>query len=296
MDPAEQPWVVAALTGTVVAWASAFVAIRGVGPYFSGGALALARLAVGTVLLRLALIGRPWVRPTPREWLLIGCYGAAWFGCYNVALNIAEHSLDAGTTAMIVNIGPILIALGAGWFLREGISATLATGAALAFVGVVLIGLGGGAGFAGKGAGILWCLLAAVAYSAGVLCQKAALRRIPGGQVTWMGCLIGLVCCLPFARQLLPELRLAPVGAILAVIYLGAVPTALAFSLWSYALSRLPASQVGIVTYVVPPLVILLGLLIFGESPTALAVVGGVVCLMGVAWSRRGPLPRKRAT
>ena len=47
-------------------------------------------------------------------------YGVAWFGAYNVALNLAEHTLDAGTTAMIVNIGPILIALGAGAVPRRG--------------------------------------------------------------------------------------------------------------------------------------------------------------------------------
>ncbi len=93
------------------------------------------------------LLSRRWVRPTRREWLLVLGYGVAWFGAYNVALNIAEHTLDAGTTAMIVNIGPILIALGAGVFLGEGIPKWLAIGAGVAFVGVVLIGLGSGAAF-----------------------------------------------------------------------------------------------------------------------------------------------------
>ncbi|MES1169463.1 MAG: DMT family transporter, partial [Leifsonia sp.] len=142
--PGVSPAVLGAIVVTVLSWASAFIVIRGVGPYFSGGALALARLLVGTALLRLVLIGRPWVRPTPREWLLVLGFGVSWFGAYNVALNIAEHTLDAGTTAMVVNTGPILIALGAGLFLGEGIPRWLAIGAGVAFVGAVLIGLGSG--------------------------------------------------------------------------------------------------------------------------------------------------------
>ena len=101
-----------------LAWASAFVVIRGTAPHFPGGAVALGRLLVGTVRSASSLssvaagCGR-----LAREWVHIVVFGVAWFGGYNVALNIAEHSLDAGTTAMIVNIGPILIALGAGLFL-----------------------------------------------------------------------------------------------------------------------------------------------------------------------------------
>ncbi|MDQ1561491.1 MAG: hypothetical protein QOE85_832, partial [Actinomycetota bacterium] len=43
--------VLVAIVITVLAWASAFIVIRGTGPYFSGGALALGRLLVGTVVL-----------------------------------------------------------------------------------------------------------------------------------------------------------------------------------------------------------------------------------------------------
>jgi drug/metabolite transporter (DMT)-like permease len=280
---------------TIVAWASAFIVIRGTGQYFSGGALALGRLIVGTALLGIVvLIGRKWVAPNLREWLLIIGFGVLWFGGYNVALNTAEQSLDAGTTAMIVNVGPILIALGAGLFLREGIPKWLAIGAGVAFVGVVLIGLGtggvglgtGGAGF-GNGLGVVLALVAAVTYAAGVLLQKPALKRLPNAQVTWLGCAIGMVACLPFAGDLARDIQVAPPAGILGMLYLGAIPTALAFSTWAYALSRTPAGQLGVSTYIVPPLAVILGLIVFGEVPAVLAVIGGVVCLVGVALSRR---------
>ena len=282
------PLVLTAIIVTVLAWASAFIVIRGVGPHFGGGSLALGRLIIGSVLLSLVLIGHAWVRPTRREWAQIISYGIVWFGFYNVALNTAEHTLDAGTTAMIVNIGPILIALGAGVFLREGIPKWLAIGAAVAFGGVVLIGIGTG-GASIDGVGILWALAAAVAYAAGVLLQKPTLRRLPNRQVTFLGCAIGMLACLPFIGSLIADLQAAPLPSILGVIYLGAIPTALAFSTWAYALSRMPAGQLGVSTYLVPPLAIIFGFIAFAEVPVPLAIAGGILCLVGVALSRRKP-------
>jgi drug/metabolite transporter (DMT)-like permease len=218
-------------------------------------------------------------------------YGVAWFGIYNVALNTAEQTLDAGTAAMIVNLGPILIALGAGLFLGEGIPKWLAVGAAVAFVGVVLIGIGTslvqGSARPVDVVGAVLALAAAVTYAIGVLVQKPVVRRLPAIQVTFLGCVIGMLACLPFAGPLVSQLALAPAGAWWGVAYLGVVPTALAFTTWAYALQRMPAGQLGISTYVVPPLAILMGFLAFREVPHPLALVGGVVCLVGVALSRR---------
>ncbi|PZQ92026.1 MAG: EamA family transporter [Leifsonia xyli] len=283
--------VLLAIAFTLLAWASAFIVIRGVAPEIGGGALALGRLLVGSVALGvLMLAARRWVRPTGREWVLLALYGIAWFGAYNVTLNLAEHTLDAGTTAMIVNIGPILIALGAGLFLGEGIPRWLAIGAGVAFSGVVLIGLATsvfGSGGRVDVAGVLWALASAVTYAAGVLAQKPLVRRLPAVQVTFLGCLIGMLACLPFVGQLATEAADASPAALLGVVYLGVVPTALAFTTWGYALARVPAGQLGISTYIVPPLAILAGWLVFGEVPGVLAVIGGVLCLVGVALSRR---------
>jgi drug/metabolite transporter (DMT)-like permease len=280
--------VLVAVAVTLLAWASAFVGIRGVGADLSPGALALGRLAVGTAVLALlwAVSGRRWVTPTGREWGLLAICGVGWFGVYNVALNAAEQHLDAGTTAMLVNIGPILIAVLAGLLLGEGFPRRLLTGLAVAFAGVLLIGL------ATRGAdadllGVVFCLVAALTYAVGVVAQKPVLRRLPPLQVTLTACAVGVLCCLPWAGSLAGELADAPAGSVAGMVYLGAVPTALAFSTWAYALARMDAGTLGVTTYLVPPLVIALGWLLLGEVPPALAVVGGAVCLAGVAISRR---------
>jgi drug/metabolite transporter (DMT)-like permease len=77
-------------------------------------------------------------------------------------------------------------------------------------------------------------------------------------------------------------------------VYLGVVPTALAFSTWAYALTRTDAGRLGVSTYLVPPLVVLLGWALLDEVPPALAVLGGLVCLAGVALSRRRDRGRDR--
>jgi drug/metabolite transporter (DMT)-like permease len=271
---------------TLFAWASAFVAIRGVGPDFSPGALALGRLLVGTAVLGALLAGRGWVRPNRREWTGLAVCGIGWFGVYNVALNAAEQHLDAGTTAMLVNIGPILIALFAGLLLGEGFPRWLVAGIGVAFAGVVLIGV------ATRSAetdllGVVLCIVAALTYAVGVVAQKPLLRRLPVLQVTFTACAIGAVCLLPWTGALAGELADAPLGSIAGMVYLGVVPTALAFSTWAYALSRMDAGKLGVTTYLVPPLVILLGWLLLEEIPPVLALVGGAVCLAGVALSRR---------
>ena len=277
---------VLAVVFTLLAWASAFVAIRSVGEDLSPGALALGRLLIGTAVLGVLMLGRGWVAPTPREWALILVCGVGWFGIYNLALNGAEQHLDAGTTAMLVNIGPILIAVFAGLLLGEGFPRWLLVGIAVAFAGVVLIGV------ATRNAetdllGVALCVVAAVGYAGGVVAQKPVLRRLPGLQVTFLACAIGAVCCLPWAGALVAEVSGAPGSSVLGMVYLGVVPTALAFSTWAYALRRMDAGRLGVTTYVVPPLVILLGWLLLAEVPPVLALVGGGICLAGVALSRR---------
>jgi len=43
----------------------------------------------------------------------------------------------------------------------------------------------------------------------------------------------------------------------------------------------------GAFTYLVPPLAVLLGWAVLSESPPALALAGGLLCLAGVALTRR---------
>jgi drug/metabolite transporter (DMT)-like permease len=270
---------------TVVLWASAFVAIRHVGHEFSAGALSLGRLVVGSIILGALVFTRPRRWPAKRDWKLLLVCGLLWFGIYNVALNEAEQRLDAGTAAMLVNIGPLLIAVLAGLLLSEGFPRRLVIGSAVAFAGVLLIGTSSSSGQA-ETWGVILCVAAAIAYAIGVVAQKPLLARLPALEVTWIACTIGAISCLPFAPTLVSETADARPSTIWWVVFLGAFPTALAFTTWAYALARTSAGRMGATTYLVPPLTIFLGWLLLDESPAPLAYAGGALCLLGVAISR----------
>jgi drug/metabolite transporter (DMT)-like permease len=126
--------VMAALV-TVSLWASAFVGIRSAGRELSPGALALARLLVGSAVLGTIVLLRREPLPAHSSLPRIAFVGALWFGVYAVVLNEAERRVDAGTAAMLVNLGPILIALLAGALLREGFPRRLLAGCLVSFAG-----------------------------------------------------------------------------------------------------------------------------------------------------------------
>ena len=271
---------------TVGLWASAFVAIRHAGHHISPGALSLARLVVATAALGAFVAIRRERMPARSDLPRVAFVGLLWLGAYNILLNAAERHVDAGTAAMLVNIGPVLIALLAGFVLKEGFPRKLFAGCAVAFLGVALIGVATSEHGVGSTTGVLECLGAAVAYAVAVVAQKPLLTRNSGLSVTFLACAVATVACLPFAPALAREADNA--SATGWAIYLGLFPTAIGFTTWAYALARTSAGKMGAFTYLVPPLAVLLGWLLLSESPPALALAGGLLCLVGVAITRSG--------
>lgn len=294
LPDAERDYAALAAAGiTVLLWGSAFVGIRSAGRHFSPGALTLGRLTVAVVALAVIGLVRGERLPS-RDALrevgipLLVC-GLLWFGAYNVALNSGERRVDAGTAAMLVNVGPILIAVLAGLLLGEGFPRTLFAGLAVAFAGVVVIALAS-ASHAATTTGVLLCLAAAGAYAAGVVAQKVVLRRLTPVQTVFLCAVIGALVTTPFVGQLSRQLGSASAEG--WIVYLGVGPTALGFITWGFALSRTTAGKLAATTYLVPPVSVLLGWLWLGESPASFAYLGGALCLAGVAVSRLRPARR----
>jgi drug/metabolite transporter (DMT)-like permease len=291
VSSSQPSWLpVAAVATTLLLWASAFVAIRHLGHDFSAGALSLGRLAVGSVALGAVAVSRGLPRPSRRDWLGLVAIGVLWFGVYNVALNQGEHHVDAGTSAMLIQISPVLIAVLATLFLKERFTPWLGVGLLLAFAGVVLIGVSQPGGHNDL-VGVLLCLLAALVYSVALVVQKPLVSRLSALHVTWLACTVGAVACLPFAGQLVTAGRDASASDLWWVVYLGLFPTAIAFTTYAFALQHMTASSLGITTYLVPPLTIAMSWLFLGEAPPGMAYAGGALALVGVAVARRRPRP-----
>jgi drug/metabolite transporter (DMT)-like permease len=150
----------------------------------------------------------------------------------------------------------------------------------------VIIGLA-----ASQHGGHLWgavlCVVAAIAYAAGVTAQKPALRDNTALGVTWAACTIGALSLSPYAPQLVHELHHVRAPVVAWTVFLGLGPTATGFVFWAYALARTDASKLGVTTYLVPPLAALIGWIALGEVPPLLALPGGLLCLVGVGLTRR---------
>jgi drug/metabolite transporter (DMT)-like permease len=282
----------AAVATTLVFWASAFVAIRHLGHDFSSGSLSLGRLVVGSICLAVVALPRGLPRPSRRDWPPLIVIGVLWFGVYNVALNEGEQRVDAGTASMLIQVAPVLIALLAALYLGERFTANLGVGLALAFAGVAVIAFSTSPGGNSDVVGVLLCLLSAVTYAVSVVLQKPLVGRLSSVHVTWLACTIGAVVCLPFAGQLVDEAADASAASIWWIVYLGVFPTAIAFTTYAYALKHMSASSLGVTTYLVPPITIVMGLVFLDEVPPTMAYVGGVLALVGVAVARRRSRPR----
>lgn len=273
---------------SIFLWSSAYVGIRAATRTIAPGALALGRLLIGSGLLGLLLSRRGMIRPTKRDLGLLCLAGFLWFGLYNVALNTGERVVDAGTAAMVVNIAPLMVMALAALFLGERLSSGLLSGGAVAFAGVICIGLATTSGNAPLW-GVLLCVVATAASACGVVAQKPVLARASALQVTWTCCVIGAMCCLPYAPALAHDLRAAAPRDLAWMAYLGVFPTSVAFTSWAYALARGSASRLAATAYLVPPITIGMSWSILGEVPKLVAVLGGALCLAGVILARRVP-------
>jgi len=290
-----RPWLpLAAVAFTLLAWSSAFVAIRHLGEDVPPGSLSLGRLLVAVVALGLMVLGSvPAERrrlPTRREWPLIALGGLSWIGIYNVALNEAERRIDAGTAALIIQVGPIIVALLATFLFDERLTRWLVTGLAVGFAGVVIIGRASSDGDNGDIVGVLLTALSAVTFAVGVITQKKLLGSgMTALEMTFWFYVVGTVACLPWSVELVGVVGDSSGSDLMWIAYLGVVPSALAFVTWAYALNRSDAGKFALTTFLVPFITTLMAWVVLGEVPPALAFVGGALCIGGVLLTRRKP-------
>lgn len=282
-------WLPMAAGGvTLLMWASAFVVIRHVAEDVSPGALGAGRLLVAALVVLPLVLRQGWVAPTRREWTLLAVGGVGWFGIYNLALNAGERHVDAGTAAMIIQIGPVIVALLAVPLFGERLHAWLLAGMVVGFAGVAVIARGSTSEAGASVLGVVLVLVAAAMYAVGVLTQKVLLRRLGSVQVVFVSFLMGAVICLPFAGDL-PGIVTGGGANLWWIVYLGVLPTAVAFTTWAYALTHTDAGALSLTTFLVPGIATLVAWLTIDEVPPSLTFLGGALAIVGVLMTRRKP-------
>jgi drug/metabolite transporter (DMT)-like permease len=266
---------------TVILWSSAFAGIRAALNAYSPQHLALLRyLIASVVLLGVAAvrgIRLPRVADMPRLFVT-GLFG---IGIYNILLNIGEQTVSAGATSFIINTLPIFTTLLSIAFLSERIDRVGWAGMLLSFAGVSLIALGEGGRMQFE-PGALVILVSALCSSLYFVVQKPLLERYSSLEAVSWAIWTGTLVMLPFAGGLRSEVAAAPPGLTLTVVYLGIFPAVVAYSCWTFVLSRMSASRATSFLYFVPPATLVCAWVWLGEVPGALSILGGGLALIGV--------------
>jgi drug/metabolite transporter (DMT)-like permease len=132
--------------------------------------------------------------------------------------------------------------------------------------------------------GSLLILGAALCAAIQTLISKALTQRYAAVDVTTWAIWLGTLGLLPFSEDLVGTAsRLSGIGWV-HLIFLGVVPAALCYTIWSWVLVTLPITTVMSAVYAIPVFSVLFGWMVLGEQPSTLTLVGGAVTLAGVAW------------
>ena len=262
-----------ATTGTAQALGPAGTQPVGVG---AARILVGGTLLVAVVLLRgSGFRSRPWARgPLLAAVGGVAVYQLAFFAA------VADTGVAVGT---IVALGsaPTLAGL-FEWVLdRRRPSARWSVATALACAGVALLALAGG----GASVSLLGVALAVTAGGAYATYTLAAKRLLAAGHApeTVMAAAFGLG-----ALTLMPALVASEPGWLLhadgvaLAIFLGVIPTALAYVLFARGLRRLSASETATLTLAEPLTAGVLGAVVLAEPVTALSATGGAFVLAGL--------------
>ena len=276
-----------AIAVVTILWASSFAGIRAGLQAFSPGALVVFRFLVASITLLAWVVVRQRIRlPQLHDipWIVLG--GVIGITIYHISLAYGEQTVTAASASFIIGSVPIFTAVLATITLKEKLSFRQWLGIGTSFSGIGLIAIGE-AGHLKLETGALIILLAAVCTSVYFIIQKRLLKHYTPLEVTCYAFWTGTVGLLIFLPDLITELPKAPGGPILAVIYLGVFPAAIAYVIWNFVFSRTTASIATSFIYLNPIVATIIAWFWLGEVPSALAGVGGIIALAGVIVTSR---------
>ena len=279
---------------TPALWAVNFIVARKapgvIGPY----ALACGRWVVAGVLLVGATRAELWrervaIARVWHQYLALGVFGMLVCGAW---VYQGARTTSAMNIALIYSASPVLIALGAVWWLGERISRQQVFGAVLALLGVVHVVVKGqwmALASVQWVVGDAWMVLAMVSWALYAVLQKRWPSSLSATARLAAICIGGVVVLLPFTVWELcqPDVPRWSQQATLLVLAAALLPGVGAYWIYGWSQKLLGASRVAVTLYLGPLYAALAAWGILGEPLGWHHLSGAALILPGVYWVTR---------
>jgi drug/metabolite transporter (DMT)-like permease len=279
MERPSQKTAILALIVLVLIWGYNWVVVKMALRYSSSSDFAALRILVGLMSLLVVFISSRKVLLPRREVLGIFLTGVLQTGGFYVFSTWALVSGGVGKTVVLNYAMPFWVLLLAWFALGERLRRTQWMGVAIALAGLLFI-LMPFRFTRGLFSEVL-ALLSGFSWAAGIVVAKRLQQRTELDLLsftTWQmffGSIPLFLCAFLIPS---PPIRWSvPFFATLA--YSGILGGAVAWSLWFYALSRLPAGVASLGTLATPVVGVLTAWIQLGETPTFLEAVGMVLII-----------------
>ena len=278
-------------------WGSLYVVNKYVMDYVPPLTLHVLRQVVALVVLGLMARHRGWAK-VPRNHLpyILAMGPLAYFMAPGMQ-NIATNLMNASMASLLNTMNPLFICLFAVIFLKEEMTKRKTAGVLLSFVGVAVV-----LGVTGEGVslrGFFFALLSVLGWSSGtIIIRKLSGGRYSSEQIAFMG----MTAALPFSLTAsFVELQTKPLtfdwGAVLGILFLATLCTALPNVLWNRSLEILPATSCSQAFPLQPFFATLLGVIFLHEAITWNFLLGGVLIsagvIIGLSGGKGGKLPEE---
>ena len=262
----------------------------------NSGAMVLYRfLFCALGLLPFLITHRPGLNR--REWLtllfasVLGVPLQFLFQFHGLALTTVSHA------ALMVGTMPVILAVGATLFAHERLHALGWIALIVSTIGAALIALGGTHNAEANGPslrGDLYVVFSLCIALFWVLLNQRLVRRHSAIVVTAYGLCSGTVMLLLVVPPLygLPPIHHISLKAWLALAASGLLCTASSTLLWNWGMTKVPASQAGVLLNMEPLIGSLLGILVLHEHLGPVAWLGGAMILLAaIVLTTRGHSP-----
>jgi drug/metabolite transporter (DMT)-like permease len=272
-------------------WGSAFLWIKLADRGFSPVEVTLARLALGAAVLFAIMLARREKIPRPgRLWIHIAVAALFANAIPYLLFAVAEQTVKSSTAGIINATTPLwTVVLALAVRHQKAVTSWQAAGLIVGFAGAVLIFTPWRTASGLTSAGGLECQAASVSYAISYIYMDRFLARQGLSAIV-------LSACQLLAASVILALALAVAGApaphvsaqsVAAIAVLGIVGTGFAYVLNYQIITSEGATVASTVTYLLPVVAIVLGVLLLGESITVTVLAGIALVLVGVALTRR---------